>query len=98
MEELCRLYNCEEGIGFQLDDPEITLKSCAPEVLPQLAWGATHAFLGADYNAFEKTLFRQLGRTIPLISVSSFTKSHSSEEIHAIQERLSPDKVVEKGE
>jgi len=90
--------NIDEGIGFQLDDPEITIQRCASEALPQLAWAATHAFLGADYNAFEKTLSLYLGRVIPLLSVSSFTRSHSTEDIHVVKERLWPDETGTKGE
>ena len=80
--------NLDEEIGFQIDDTEITLPRCRPEELPHLVWAATYAFLGADYKVIETTLSRYLGRTVPLISVSSFKKSHSVEEIHALKEDL----------
>lgn len=81
--------NLDEDIGFKLDDdPDIALPKCRPEELSHLVWAATYAFLGADYKVIETALSRYLGRTVPLVSVSSFKKSHSLEDIQAMREKI----------
>lgn len=47
-------------------------------------WCVTYSFLGSDYQQFGRYVKNRFGSDIPLISISSFKKSHGAEDIKII--------------
>ena len=73
--------NTDIEAGFLLDNKSILLPpyNIKTDSLP--FWSVTYSFLGSDYKVVERYVKGKFGSDMPLISISSFQKSHNLTEI-----------------
>lgn len=73
--------NMDIEAGFLLDDKSILLPQYNIKTNRIPFWGVTYSFLGSDYKIVERYVKGKFGSDTPLISISSFRKSHNVTEI-----------------
>ncbi len=76
--------NMDEEAGFVLEDSEIRIPmyNRREDNVPLCC--ATYSFIGSDYATVQRYLEMQFEEGMPLISISSFRRSHSAAEIRSI--------------
>lgn len=73
--------NMDIEAGFHLDDKSILLPQYNFKNDRDSFWSVTYSFLGSDYKVVERYVKSKFGSDMPLISISSFQKSHNLTEI-----------------
>jgi len=82
-ENFCGYINIDMEAGFHIEDdidilfPQYNDKT---NMIPFRC--VTHSFLGADFRVIERHVQKRFGGDIPLISISSFRRSHSMADIN----------------
>ena len=76
--------NTDAETGFQLEEDGIELLPIYNDKIVPF-WCVTHSFLGADFAIIEKYAKKRFHEEMPLISISSFKRSHSVEDIKKYQ-------------
>ncbi len=79
--------------GFQLDNESILLPQYNVKTDRSPFCSVTYSFLGSDYKVIERYVRDKFGSDMPLISISSFRKSHNLTEIKdMLKDRCSSNK------
>ncbi len=73
--------NMDIEAGFYLDNKTVLLPQYNAKTDGIPFWSATYSFLGSDYKVVERYVKGKFGSDMPLISISSFRKSHNVTEI-----------------
>jgi hypothetical protein len=89
----CGFIDVDTEACFQLEDDNSKLMpkyNNRTNTVP--FWCITHSFLGSDYKVIERYVHNQFGSDIPVISISSFRKSHSVADINRFMEKKAVDR------
>jgi anaerobic magnesium-protoporphyrin IX monomethyl ester cyclase len=70
--------------GFQLDNDDDLIPAFKGEGTDRPFWCITYSFRGADFKVIERYAAERFGTDVPVLSLSSFQKSHSAAEIKTI--------------
>ncbi|MCK5145251.1 B12-binding domain-containing radical SAM protein [bacterium] len=70
--------------GFNLESKDDLLIRYNEKTSAPPFWCVTYSFLGSDFDVIERQVKNRFGGDSPLISISSFQKSHTKADIHRI--------------